>query len=76
VPQLLGHSSFNWALRYLPASFVAIALLGEPVGSTALAYGLLHEVPTSLKLAGAALILAGIAVAALSAPPPSADPAT
>ena len=46
-----------------------LALLGEPVGSTALAYGLLHEVPTSLKLAGAALILAGIAVAALSAPP-------
>ena len=76
VPQLLGHSSFNWALRYLPASFVAIALLGEPVGSTALAYGLLHEVPTPLKLGGAALILAGIAVAALSAPAPSADPAT
>ena len=73
VPQLLGHSSFNWALRYLPASFVAIALLGEPVGSSALAFGLLHEVPTPLELAGAALILAGIAVAALSAPAPSAD---
>ncbi len=76
VPQLLGHSSFNWALRYLPASFVAIALLGEPVGSSALAWGLLHEVPTPLELGGAVLILAGIAVAALSAPPPSADPAT
>jgi len=76
VPQLLGHSSFNWALRYLPASFVAIALLGEPVGSSALAFGLLHEVPTPLELGGAVLILAGIAVAALSAPPPSADPVT
>jgi drug/metabolite transporter (DMT)-like permease len=75
VPQLLGHSSFNWALRYLPASFVAIALLGEPVGSSALAFGLLHEVPTPLEFGGATLILAGIAVAALSAPPPSADPA-
>jgi len=76
VPQLLGHSSFNWALRYLPASFVAIALLGEPVGSSVLAFGLLHEVPTPLELGGAVLILAGIAVAALSAPPPAADPVT
>ena len=73
VPQLLGHSSFNWALRYLPASFVAIALLGEPVGSSALAYGLLHEVPTPLELGGVVLILAGIAVAALAAAPASAQ---
>ena len=73
VPQLLGHSSFNWALRYLPASFVAIALLGEPVGSSALAFGLLHEVPTPLKLGGAVLILAGIAVAALGAAPAAAQ---
>jgi drug/metabolite transporter (DMT)-like permease len=69
VPQLLGHSSFNWALRYLPASFVAIALLGEPVGSSALAFGLLHEVPTPLELGGVVLILAGIAVGALGAAP-------
>jgi len=73
VPQLLGHSSFNWALRYLPASFVAIALLGEPVGSGALAFGLLHEVPTPLELGGAALILAGIALAALGAAPDTAE---
>ena len=73
VPQLLGHSSFNWALCYLPASFVAIALLGEPVGSIALAFGLLHEVPAPLELGGAALILAGIAVAALGAAPAAAQ---
>ena len=29
VPQLLGHSTFNWALRYLPASYVSVTLLGE-----------------------------------------------
>ena len=60
VPQLLGHSTFNWALRYVPASFVSIALLGEPIGSTILAYFLLREIPGPLKLVGAALILAGI----------------
>jgi drug/metabolite transporter (DMT)-like permease len=73
VPQLLGHSSFNWALRYLPASFVAIALLGEPVGSSALAFGLLNEVPTPLEIGGAALILTGIAIAALTAAPATAQ---
>jgi drug/metabolite transporter (DMT)-like permease len=68
VPQLLGHTSFNWALRYLPAALVAVALLGEPVGSSALAWGLLHEVPGPVTLGGAVLILAGIAVVACSSP--------
>jgi len=63
VPQLVGHSTFNWALRYLSAAYVSIALLGEPVGSTILAYYLLQESPTSLKIFGAILILAGIYIA-------------
>lgn len=63
VPQLLGHSSFNWALGYLSAAFVSIALLGEPIGSTILAYFLLQETPTPLKIFGAILILAGIYIA-------------
>lgn len=60
VPQLIGHSSFNWALRYLPATFVAVTILGEPIGSTILAYFILAEVPTLVKLLGGALILTGI----------------
>lgn len=64
VPQLIGHSSFNWALRYLSAAFVSVTLLGEPVGSTILAYLLLGELPTPLTLIGAILILTGIALAA------------
>ena len=62
VPQLLGHSTFNWLLRYLPASYVSITLLGEPVGSVVLAYLLLRETPTLLKLFGAILILTGIII--------------
>lgn len=65
VPQLLGHSSFNWALGHLPASFVSITLLGEPLGSTLLAFLILHESPTPLEMAGAGLILLGIARAAV-----------
>lgn len=66
VPQLLGHSSFNWALGYLSAAFVSIALLGEPIGSTILAYFLLQEAPTPLKIFGAILILTGINIASRS----------
>ncbi len=69
VPQLVGHTSFNWALGYLSAVFVAITLLGEPVGSTLLAYIFLHEVPSALTLIGAILILGGIAVASLHEKP-------
>jgi len=66
VPQIMGHSSFNWALGYLSAAFVSITLLGEPIGSAVLAYILLDEVPTVLKIFGAILILAGIYVASRS----------
>jgi len=65
-PQLLGHSSFNYALGYLSAAFVSIALLGEPIGSTILAYIFLGEVPTLLKVFGGVLILAGIYIASIS----------
>jgi drug/metabolite transporter (DMT)-like permease len=66
VPQLIGHSTFNWALGYLSAAFVSLTLLGEPIGSTILAYFLLHETPTALKVIGAILILIGILVASRS----------
>ncbi len=59
-PQLVGHSTFNWALRYLPASTVAVLVLGEPIGATLLAYLLLGEGISPLKGVGAAVILTGI----------------
>lgn len=62
-PQLLGHSTFNWALKYLPASLVSITLLGEPIGSTILAFIILKEVPSAPELIGAAFILLGIYLA-------------
>jgi drug/metabolite transporter (DMT)-like permease len=69
VPQLIGHSTYNWALGYLSAAYVSIALLGEPVGSTILAYFLLNETPTLFKIVGALLILAGIYIASRNADP-------
>jgi drug/metabolite transporter (DMT)-like permease len=63
VPQLIGHTTFNWALRYLPASMVAITILGEPIGSTMLAYFILGEGLTIWKITGGISIFAGILIA-------------
>jgi len=63
IPQLIGHTTINWALKYLPASMVAITYLGEPVGSTILAYFILNEALTPWKIFGGILILAGILTA-------------
>jgi drug/metabolite transporter (DMT)-like permease len=62
IPQLVGHSSFNWALKYLPATYVSIALLGEPIGTVILAYLFLAEAPSLLEVAGGGMILVGIVI--------------
>jgi drug/metabolite transporter (DMT)-like permease len=64
IPQLIGHSIFNWSLKFLPASFVALTLLGEPVGSTILAFIIFSEKPGWIKIFGALFILGGIWLAA------------
>jgi drug/metabolite transporter (DMT)-like permease len=66
IPQIIGHSTYNWALRYLPATFVAVTTLGEPVGSTIMAYFIIHESPGLIKLSGAFLILTGIFITSRS----------
>ncbi|HVL86447.1 MAG TPA: DMT family transporter [Candidatus Thermoplasmatota archaeon] len=63
-PQIAGHTVLNWSLRHVPAPLVSTAIVGEPIGSTLLAFWLLHETPAALAIAGAALILAGVALVA------------
>ncbi|NWG35872.1 MAG: DMT family transporter [Chloroflexi bacterium] len=68
VPQLIGHSTYNWTLRYLPAAFVAVTTLGEPIGSAILAYFILNETPSVATIAGGILILFGIYLASRTKP--------
>jgi drug/metabolite transporter (DMT)-like permease len=63
IPQLIGHSTFNWALKFFSASTIAILILGEPIGSTLLAYWILGETLSVWKATGGICILAGIYVA-------------
>ncbi|THF61873.1 DMT family transporter [Pseudothauera nasutitermitis] len=63
-PQLLGHTAYNWSLRYVSATFVAVVTLGEPVGSAAMAWIIFGEGFAPLQLAGFVLLLVGIYLAA------------
>jgi drug/metabolite transporter (DMT)-like permease len=64
-PQLLGHTSINYAMRHLSALLVTIALLGEPVGSAILAFVLFQEQVAPLQVVGLVGLLFGIGVTAV-----------
>ena len=62
VPQLVGHTSFNYALKYLDPTVVATVTLLEPLVSTGLALLFLREVPGALTIVGAVILLGGVAL--------------
>jgi drug/metabolite transporter (DMT)-like permease len=74
-PMMLGHTAVNYALRYVRAYIANIAILGEPIGATLIAWLLpaIAEVPGPQTLVGGMLILAGIAVTVIRRSP-SAGP--
>ncbi|MCY4354946.1 MAG: DMT family transporter [Truepera sp.] len=64
IPQLVGHTGINFAMKRLDPTFVATVALLDPVGSTMLAFLFFREVPSSLTLVGALVLLLGIAITA------------
>lgn len=63
LPQLIGHTAYNYALGHLSAAFVSLSVLGEPIGSTLLAIVLLSERPNAVQLFGSLFIFAALIVA-------------
>jgi DME family drug/metabolite transporter len=66
VPTALAYVLFARGLRHLPAGEVATLTLAEPVTATMLGVVVLDERPGAVAAAGVALVLAGLAVLALS----------
>jgi len=60
VPQLVGHTLYNWALKHLKAYLVGTSILGEPIGATILAYLFFKEIPFIQTYIGGGMILFGI----------------
>jgi drug/metabolite transporter (DMT)-like permease len=63
-PMLLGHTSFNWALRHVRAYVVSLVVLLEPAGATVLAVLVLGaaERPSMNTVTGGIAILIGMAM--------------
>lgn len=59
-PQIMGHTVFNWALRYVEASVISATILAEPVVSALLAWLILSEKPGAATVFGGAVVLSGL----------------
>jgi len=55
-----SHVINNWLLNYVNATTISMSILGEPVGSTILAFFLLDEHLTNWEMAGGILVLLGV----------------
>ena len=62
VSGIFGHTLYNWCLKHIRASIASVALLGEPIGSTMLAFVIpwIHQIPSKYTMAGGVIILVGI----------------
>ena len=63
IPQMIGHTAFNYALRFVSATFVGIMTQMEPIGSAVAAFIIFRETPLALQIAGSAAILVGVTLA-------------
>jgi len=63
IPTIFGHTIYNWILKNVEATKVAISLLGEPIGSTFLAIIIFNEIPNFLTFIGGPIALIGIYIA-------------
>jgi drug/metabolite transporter (DMT)-like permease len=59
-PQILGHTTFNFLLRDVSATVIAVAVMAEPVGASLLALLFFGEAPSAIDVIGGLMVLAGI----------------
>jgi len=62
ISGIFGHTLYNWSLGYIRASVASVALLGEPIGSSLLAYAIpwIHQEPSVFTFIGGGIIFLGI----------------
>jgi drug/metabolite transporter (DMT)-like permease len=65
LPQLVGHTSFNWSIRWLSPTVVTLAVLGEPIASSLLGWLIFAEIPSLSVLGGGIILLLGVATAVI-----------
>lgn len=68
LPQLIGHTSFNWSIRWVSPTIITLIILLEPVLASLLGFVLFQEIPTIQVFGGAVVLLSGVAIAATAQP--------
>lgn len=66
IPTFLGHSLFNWSLKWLSTSTISMAVVFEPIGASILAFLILNETPTWAQFLGGTIIVIGLFLFILS----------
>ncbi len=65
IPTVVGHTMYNYLLKFIRAHLVAITILGEPIGATVFAALIFGEYPGPATYIGGGMILTGIILALL-----------
>lgn len=60
VPTFLGHTMFNWALKWLSTSTISMAIVFEPIGASILAFFILGEKVTWSQFLGGTIVMFGL----------------
>lgn len=62
IPNLLGHTLFNWSLKWISTNVISIAILFEPIGASILAYYVFHETLSFSQITGGIVVITGIVI--------------
>ncbi|MFJ7915255.1 MULTISPECIES: DMT family transporter [unclassified Lysinibacillus] len=60
VPNLFGHTLFNWSIKYVSTNVVSIAILFEPIGAAILALLIFKEYLIATQIIGGFIVIVGI----------------
>ena len=66
VCQLIGHTCFNWVIRFISPTLVTLMILFEPIIASILAFFIFDEIPPANVCLGGLILLIGVGVAVIS----------
>ncbi|MFD2043861.1 DMT family transporter [Ornithinibacillus salinisoli] len=66
IPTFLGHTLFNWALKWLSTSTISMGIVLEPIGASILAYIILEEKINWSQWLGGTIVVFGLFLFILS----------
>jgi len=60
IPNLLGHTLFNWAVKYVSTNTISVSVLFVPIGAAMLAYFVFNEKLIVTQIIGGIIVILGL----------------